>query len=117
MKQPKTYNRIFVRLVQSITQELSFGAQKESWLPVGQLYGYFQPMRATEELAYAMRLVSTDTKVRIQGYLSKLQLVDRLQDKETGDTYYIDGILQDKMQNELVVMCHRQQEQGTESPA
>lgn len=92
--------------------ETTIGSQDWTYVTNGQLWGTLEPLRANEILAYAAKQSEVDCKIRIRGYQVTLKFTDRLQDKETGDTYFIDGLFTDKKNNQLVVMAHRLGEPG-----
>lgn len=103
---PGDYDRLFIWLQESTTTETTIGAVKETWASNGQLWGQFMPLRANEMLMYAVKESLVDAKIRIRNRPA-LKFTDRLQDKETNDIYFIDGIVNDKPGNQLIVTCHR----------
>ena len=100
------YSRLFYWLQCTTSLESTVNAPQTDFVASStNLWGSIQGIGATELLAYAVKQSQASVKIKIHNRPA-LQPTDRLQDKETSVIYFIDGIIDDKVNNMLIVLAH-----------
>ena len=101
-KPANAYWQLFTRLAWSSTKSTDYGQDVPSWTPAENLWSWWEPMTAEEQLLWGIPEHKVGTKVHIRGYPT-INDKDRLYyDKHT---FIIKGI--QKVIDELIVIAER----------
>jgi len=103
---PGEYNRLYTWMQQTITQDSDTNAPVEAFTANGDVWGTMQPLRANEFLAYSMKAIANYVTIRIRTRPA-IKQADQLREKDRNELFLIDGILDDKKGNQLIITAHR----------
>jgi hypothetical protein len=100
------YSSKFIWLKQSST--IVSGAVEQTFTSNGELWGGFTPIKAYEKVAFGLTGSHVEVRISIRNNVG-ISFLDRLQDKETGVIYEVDGVIQGD--NQVVIDAHQFREQ------
>ena len=101
------YYRSFNWLIYTTSKD-QYG-QQQATFPVSStiLWGYIEDLSALKILKYGVYQSEAEVRIHVQNWPS-IQFQDRLSDRDTNETYIIDGISRSvKVGQELLIDCHR----------
>lgn len=106
MKPSSTYTRAFTWLQRTLTQESTYGHEKESWTSNGTVWGLLVESASEVVEEFGVPTTHTYGSIRLRQF-PQVKTEDRLQCHQFGDTFFVTGVQRDFGANETILTVHR----------